>query len=105
MCPTRVSGIVTWVHQSANGQSFYLTLVTDPEVFANVNSAQFPAGFLSDEFHTAIECFRLWDENDYEYEILFRFSQYWVLLTREPAPFRRENVMAVVVLPRVLAKM
>ena len=45
MCPTRVSGIVTGAHQSANGQSFYVTLVTDPEVFANVNSAQFPAGF------------------------------------------------------------
>ena len=45
MCPTRVSGIVTAAHQSANGKSFYLTLVTDPEVFANVNSAQFPAGF------------------------------------------------------------
>ena len=45
MCPTRVSGIVAAAHQSANGKSFYLTLVTDPEVFANVNSAQFPAGF------------------------------------------------------------
>ena len=45
MCPTRVSGIVTGAHQSGYGQSLYVTLVTDPEVFANVNSAQFPAGF------------------------------------------------------------
>ena len=37
MCPTRVSGKITGAH--------HLTLVTDPEVFANVNSAQFPAGF------------------------------------------------------------
>ena len=30
-----------------------------------------------------------------------RFSQYWVLLTREPASFWRENVIAVVILLRV----
>ena len=33
-----------------------------------------------------------------------RFSQYWVLLTREPASFWRENVIAVVILLRVLAR-
>ena len=34
-----------------------------------------------------------------------RFSQYEVLLLREPASFRRENVIAVLILLRVLAKM
>ena len=34
-----------------------------------------------------------------------RFSQYWVLLTREPASFWRENAVAVVILLRVLARM
>ena len=34
-----------------------------------------------------------------------RFSQSWVLLTREPASFWRENVIAVVILLRVLARM
>ena len=34
-----------------------------------------------------------------------RFSQYWVLLRREPASFWRENVVAVVNLLRVLARM
>ena len=34
-----------------------------------------------------------------------RFSQYRVLLTREPASLWRENVIAVVILLRVLARM
>ena len=33
-----------------------------------------------------------------------RFSQYWVVLAREPASFWRENVLAVVILLRVLAR-
>ena len=44
---------------------------------------------------------RFFDEDDYEYEI----SQYWVLLKREPASFWRENVIAVVILQGVLARM
>ena len=42
MCPAIVSGIVTWDAPSAIGQFFSLYLVTVPEVFAKVNSAQFP---------------------------------------------------------------
>ena len=34
-----------------------------------------------------------------------RFSQYLVVLAREPASFWRENVVAVVILRRVLARM
>ena len=34
-----------------------------------------------------------------------RLSQYCVLLTREPASFWQENVIAVVILLRVLARM
>ena len=34
-----------------------------------------------------------------------RLSQYCVLLAREPASFWRENVIAVVILLRVLARM
>ena len=50
MCPAIVSGIVTWDAPSAIGQLFSLYLVTVPEVFAKVNSAQFPSQFQSGEF-------------------------------------------------------
>ena len=48
-----------------------------------------------------IKSFRFWDEDDYDYEIFF----FWVLLTREVASFWRENVIAVVILLPVLARM
>ena len=72
-----------------------------------------------------LESFRFWDEDDYEsistqsssahveerdqpvstgvenglrVRDFLRFSQHWVSLTREPAWFWRENVIAVVIL-------
>ena len=48
-----------------------------------------------------IESFRFCNKDNYDYEI----SQYWVVLAREPASFWRENVVAVVILLRVLARM
>ena len=44
MHPTIVSGIVTR-YRSAIGQFFSLSLVTVPQVFAKVNSTQFPSFF------------------------------------------------------------
>ena len=45
MCPAIVSGFVT-EHAPVNYWSiFFLCLVTVPEVFAKVNSAQFPSRF------------------------------------------------------------
>ena len=49
-----------------------------------------------------LETFRFWDEEDYTST---RCSQYEVLLTFELKSFWRENVVAVVILPRVLARM
>ena len=43
MRPVIASGIVTRTRRSATGQFFSLSLVTVPEVFANVNSFQFPS--------------------------------------------------------------
>ena len=48
-----------------------------------------------------LETFRFRDEDDYTST---RFSQYQVLLTFEPASFWRENVVAILILPRVLAR-
>ena len=45
MRPAIVSGMVTWNARSAIGQFFPLYLVTVPEVFAKVNSAQLPFRF------------------------------------------------------------
>ena len=46
MHPASVSGIATGDKPSAIGQFFFsLSLVTIPDVFAKVNSAQFPARF------------------------------------------------------------
>ena len=42
-----------------------------------------------------VQSFRFWVENEYE------ISQNWELLTREPASFWRENVIANVILLRV----
>ena len=42
-----------------------------------------------------VQTFRFWVENEYE------ISQNWELLTREPASFWRENVIANVILLRV----
>ena len=39
----------------------------------------------------SIESSRFWDEDEYT---ITRFSQYWVLLTREPASIWEENVIA-----------
>ena len=50
MRPAIVSGMVTWSARSAIGQFFSLYLVTVPEVFAKVNSAQLPFRFRRDEF-------------------------------------------------------
>ena len=49
MRPAIVSGMVTWNARSAIGQFFSLYLVTVPEVFAKVNSAQLPFRFWRDE--------------------------------------------------------
>ena len=50
MRPAIVSGVATWNARSAIGQFFSLYLVTVPEVFAKVNSAQLPFRFWRDEF-------------------------------------------------------
>ena len=51
-------------------------------------------------YFQVIDTFRFYDEDDYEKKI---FSE--AVLTREPASFRRENVIAVVILLRVSARM
>ena len=40
-----------------------------------------------------------------KWETLIESFSFWVLLTREPALFWRENMIAVVILRRVLARM
>ena len=45
MRPAIVSGMVAWNARSAIGQFFSMYLVTVPEVFAKVNSAQLPFRF------------------------------------------------------------
>ena len=52
MNPAGVSGIITGETPSAIGQFFPLSQGTAPEVFAKVNSTQFPFFFLSGEFAT-----------------------------------------------------
>ena len=47
-----------------------------------------------------LETFWFYDENDYEYEIFSIKGS----ATREPASFWRENVVAVVILLRVLER-
>ena len=47
----------------------------------------------------SLESFRFLDEYDYEYEIFYEVH------AREPASFWQENVVAVVTLLRVLARM
>ena len=59
MRPATVSGMVTWNARSAIGQFFSLYLVTVPEVFAKVNSAQLPFRFWRDEFILQIMNLRL----------------------------------------------
>ena len=49
-----------------------------------------------------VESFTFEHEYDYEYEIFLIVS---IVLAREPASFWRENVVAVVILLRVLARM
>ena len=49
MRPAIVSGIVTWDLPVSYWPIFSLFLVTVPEVFSTVNSAQFPTRFLSEE--------------------------------------------------------
>ena len=51
------------------------------------------------EIGELVETFRFWDEYNHEYEILS------ILNNTEPASFWRENVIAVVIPPRVLARM
>ena len=57
----------------------------------------YPASLEALHSNTQIESFRFYDENDYEYEI-------FLVLTRAVGSLWRENVVAVVILLRVLAR-
>ena len=58
--------------------------------------------FKTSSNHRLMESFRFWDEDDYgEYEIFSILSE----PAREPAAFRRENVITVVILLRVSEQM
>ena len=50
MCPASVSGIVTGDKPVSYWPIFPVSLVTAPEAFAKVNSAQFPSLFKSGEW-------------------------------------------------------
>ena len=58
--------------------------------------------FKTSSNHRLMESFRFWDEDDYgAYEIFSILSE----PAREPASFRRENVITVVILLRVSEQM